>query len=120
MQRACGRWNGLARGRCIACICSARPSEANVITLSPDTLKEVIAEARLAPSVHNLQPSRWRLVGDNVLLLGDSSRAIPVADPVGRDWRVSEGANFEGLSMAVGRRRSQVVRSAQCELGWAT
>jgi len=80
-----------------------------VITLSPDTLKEVIAEARLAPSVHNVQPSRWRLAGDTVLLLGDSSRAIPVADPVGRDWRLSHGAHFEGLAMALARRGAQAV-----------
>src|SRR5262249_30200177 len=81
----------------------------NVITLLPDTLKEIIAEARLAPSVHNVQPSRWRPAGDQVLLLGDTSRAIPVADPTGRDWRLSHGAHFEGLAMALARRGAQVV-----------
>jgi nitroreductase len=85
-----------------------------VITLSPDTLKEVIAEARLAPSVHNVQPSRWRPARDIVHLLGDSSRAIPVADPVGRDWRLSHGAHFEGLAMALARRGAQVVELSLC------
>src|SRR5262249_18560932 len=85
------------------------PRRPTVITLSPDTLKEVIAEARLAPSVHNVQPSRWRPAGDKMLLLGDSSRAIPVADPTGRDWRLSRGLRCEGRAMALARRGAQVV-----------
>jgi len=79
-----------------------------VIDLSMDVLKAVVAEARLAPSVHNVQPSRWHLASDRLLLLGDPSRAIPVADPVGRDWRLSHGAHLEGLSLALAARGARL------------
>jgi nitroreductase len=69
-----------------------------------DLLKAALDEARLAPSVHNVQPTRWRVLGDRLLLLGDPARAIPVADPAGRDWRLSHGAHFEGLSLALAAR----------------
>jgi hypothetical protein len=80
-----------------------------VIELSMDVLKAALAEARLAPSVHNVQPSRWRLAGNRLLLLGDPSRAIPVADPAGRDWRLSHGAHLEGLSLALGARGARLI-----------
>lgn len=79
-----------------------------MIELSTDVLRELVAEARLAPSVHNVQPSRWRLAGSRVLLLGDPSRAIPVADPAGRDWRLSHGTQLEGLSLALGARGARL------------
>lgn len=40
--------------------------------LTPDLLRELVAEARLAPSVHNIQPTRWRLLGDGRLALAIS------------------------------------------------
>jgi hypothetical protein len=75
-----------------------------MIELSPDDFRAVMAEARLAPSVHNVQPTRWRLSGGTIQLLGDQTRSIPIADPAGRDWRLSHGAAFEGLSLAMARR----------------
>lgn len=72
--------------------------------LSRDLLREALAEARLAPSVHNVQPSRWRLAGDRLELLGDTARALPVADPNGRDWRLSHGAHLEGMALALAAR----------------
>jgi hypothetical protein len=75
-----------------------------MIELSADLLRTLVAQARLAPSVHNVQPSRWRLAGNRLLLLGDPSRAIPVADPAGRDWRLSHGAHLEGLALALAAR----------------
>lgn len=75
-----------------------------MIELSNGDFFAVIAEARLAPSVHNVQPTRWRLRGGVVELLGDPTRSIPVADPKSRDWRLSHGAAFEGLSIAFARR----------------
>lgn len=67
-------------------------------------LEELVAEARLAPSVHNIQPTRWRLAGDRILVLGDPARKLPVADPTGHDLRLSHGAAVEGLSLALGKR----------------
>ena len=72
-----------------------------MITLARDEFRSILAEARLAPSVHNIQPSRWRWQGGNLLLLGDTVRSIPVADPSGRDWRLSHGAALEGLEIAL-------------------
>lgn len=68
-------------------------------------LEELLAEVRLAPSVHNIQPTRWRLLGDDaLLLLEDIARRLPAADPSGHDVRLSHGAAIEGLSLALGRR----------------
>ncbi len=68
-------------------------------------LEDLLAEVRLAPSVHNIQPTRWRLLGnDALLLLEDVTRRLPAADPSGHDVRLSHGAAIEGLSLALGRR----------------
>ena len=74
-------------------------------------LEELLAEVRLAPSVHNIQPTRWRLLGDDtLLLLEDISRRLPAADPLGHDVRLSHGAAIEGLSLALGRRGLQIAQ----------
>lgn len=68
-------------------------------------LEQLLVEVRLAPSVHNTQPTRWRLIGgDTLLLLEDVARRLPAADPSGHDVRLSHGAGIEGLSLALGRR----------------
>lgn len=72
--------------------------------LDPSLLEELLAEVRLAPSVHNIQPTRWRLDDDTLLLLEDIERRLPAADPSGHDVRLSHGAAIEGLSLALGRR----------------
>ncbi|CCE12236.1 hypothetical protein BRAS3843_980031 [Bradyrhizobium sp. STM 3843] len=73
--------------------------------LSPELLRELVAEARLAPSVHNIQPTRWRLAADcRLVLLDDCMVRVPVADPSGHDVRISHGAALEGMSLALGRR----------------
>jgi hypothetical protein len=61
----------------------------------------LIEQAILAPSVHNVQPARWRLVGkDELLLLEDKSVRLAVGDPTGHDARISLGAAAEGLRLA--------------------
>lgn len=73
--------------------------------LTPELLRELVAEARLAPSVHNIQPTRWRLLGDGrLLLVDDTSVRAPVADPEDHDVLVSHGAALEGMSLALDRR----------------
>lgn len=66
--------------------------------------QDLVAEARLAPSVHNIQPTRWRREGDAIFVLADETRSLPVADPSGHDVRLSHGAAIEGLSLALGLR----------------
>ncbi|WP_244624168.1 MULTISPECIES: hypothetical protein [unclassified Bosea (in: a-proteobacteria)] len=74
-------------------------------------LEELLAEARQAPSVHNIQPTRWRLIGgDELLLLEDVARRLPAADPSGHDVRLSHGAAIEGLSLALGRRGLRIAQ----------
>lgn len=73
--------------------------------LDRSILETLLAEVRLAPSIHNVQPTRWRLLGDDtLLLLEDVGRRLPAADPSGYDVRLSHGAAIEGLSLALGRR----------------
>lgn len=79
--------------------------------LDHSLFETLVAEASLAPSVHNIQPTRWRLLtADTVLLLEDGQRSLPAADPSGHDVRLSHGAALEGLSLACGRHGLRVSR----------
>lgn len=72
--------------------------------------RALIAEAMLAPSVHNVQPARWRLVGDDGLVLfEDCSVRLRIGDPTGHDAAISLGAAAEGLRMAATRRDAALV-----------
>jgi hypothetical protein len=75
------------------------------MNLDTDDLAALAAEANLAPSVHNTQPTRWRL-GDagSVLVLEDTARRLAVGDPNGRDAAVSHGAAIEGFAMSCAAR----------------
>lgn len=73
-------------------------------------LEDLVAEARLAPSVHNIQPTRWRRDGGALLVLADEARRLPAADPLGHDVRLSHGAAIEGMSLALGRRGLRIAR----------
>lgn len=73
---------------------------------APDrsTQRALVAEAARAPTVHNVQPARWRFGADGrVVLYRAVDRALPVADPTGHDVRVSLGAAWEGMSIALSR-----------------
>lgn len=70
--------------------------------------ERIVDRARLAPSVHNIQPTRWsRDAIGRILLLDSPSVRLPVADPDGRDVRISHGAALEGTVLAL------------AEAGWA-
>lgn len=75
------------------------------MTLDAQTFRALVAEAALSPSVHNTQPTRWRLTPDGrVRVLEDTSRRLPIGDPEGRDLHVSHGAAVEGFCLAASRR----------------
>ncbi|HET9767247.1 MAG TPA: hypothetical protein VFS60_10385 [Thermoanaerobaculia bacterium] len=81
--------------------------------------RELAAEAARAPSVHNVQPARWRfLPGGEVLLFRDLARTLPAADPSGHDVLLSMGAAFEGMALALSKRGIALV--VERELGEAT
>lgn len=68
-------------------------------------LAAIVASARLAPSVHNIQPTRWSLdTAGRILLHDDPAIRIPVADPDGRDVAISHGAAIEGTLLALAMR----------------
>jgi nitroreductase len=76
---------------------------------------ELVAEANLAPSVHNIQPTRFRFLDDDVIEIHeDPSRGLSVGDPTGADNAKSLGAATEGLVIALAARNiaTAVSRSA--------
>lgn len=61
--------------------------------------------ANRAPSVHNIQPARFRFEPDGAItLLEDRSRRLFVGDPHGADNQKSLGAAAEGLVLALSER----------------
>jgi hypothetical protein len=63
--------------------------------------REVVALARLAPSVHNTQPWLWYGEGDVLELWADRERALDVLDPQGRQLVLSCGASLLHARLAV-------------------
>ena len=72
--------------------------------MTPQLALELAAEASLSPSVHNVQPARWRFSNDGAILFEDTTRRIPAGDPTGRDTRTSLGSAIEGLSLVLSAR----------------
>jgi hypothetical protein len=62
--------------------------------------RTLIGTAIRAPSSHNSQPWRFRIVGDRVELYRDRSRALPATDPAGRELVISCGAALGCLAIA--------------------
>ena len=80
---------------------------------SPREFLEIVREASRAPSVHNIQPARFRHPAPGVIELHvDASRSLPVADPSGRDVRTSLGAACEGVRLALAERGFAIARIA--------
>ena len=68
--------------------------------MTPDLLRRFVARAIAAPSVHNVQPARWRIEGEDLVLLEDPTRRLTVGDPTGHDAAISLGAAAEGAVLA--------------------
>lgn len=65
-------------------------------------LQRIISPASAAPSIHNTQPWRFRVAGDDLLELhADPDRMLWVADPHGRALHLSCGAALFNLRLAV-------------------
>ena len=63
--------------------------------MTPDLFRRLVAEAALAPSVHNVQPARWRQDGDAALLFEDPAVRLPAGDAQG--WGRFAGAGALAL-----------------------
>lgn len=73
----------------------------------------LIAEAALAPSVHNVQPARWRSIGDDgVALFEDLRCRLTIGDPRANDAGISLGAAAEGMRLAASRHGLTLVPAA--------
>ncbi len=68
---------------------------------SEQQLHFLLNYAVLAPSVHNTQPWLFRIVGSEVELYADRTRALAVADPEGRQLIISCGAALFHLQVAM-------------------
>ncbi|MEM9341607.1 MAG: hypothetical protein AAGA87_01035 [Pseudomonadota bacterium] len=80
--------------------------------MTPETLAQVVAEANLAPSTHNTQPTQWRLDGDGLILSLNPQRFLPVGDPTNRDARLSMGAALYGTELAL-KSRGYTIRATE-------
>lgn len=65
-----------------------------------ERLLRLVDAARLAPSIRNTQPWRFRVGASTVEVLAERSRSLPVADPEGRGLLVSCGAALAFLEVA--------------------
>jgi nitroreductase len=76
-------------------------AETAALALSAQDTRAVLTTASLAPSVHNTQPWRFRLLPDRIELHADLSRALPATDPAARELRLSCGAALFNLRLAL-------------------
>lgn len=65
-----------------------------------ERLRFLLQWAVLAPSRHNAQPWVFEIVGEEVRVHADPSRALPAADPDGRQLLMSCGAAIVNLRLA--------------------
>ncbi len=68
-----------------------------------DQLRFILQYAVLAPSSHNSQPWLFELGNDQVDVLADRTRALPVVDPDDRELTISCGACVHHLVLAIRR-----------------
>jgi hypothetical protein len=65
-----------------------------------ERLRFLLAYAVLAPSRNNAQPWTFEIEGDEARIYADTSRALPVADPDGRELVMACGAAMVNLTTA--------------------
>jgi len=69
-----------------------------------EVLQEAAAAATRAPSSHNTQPWRFRIVGDRLLILADYDRHLPVIDRERRQLLMSCGCALFNARVAIRAR----------------
>ncbi|MBV9143713.1 MAG: nitroreductase family protein [Pseudonocardiales bacterium] len=69
--------------------------------LSATEVESVLEAASRAPSVHNSQPWRFRILDHQIELHADLDRRLPATDPENRELRLSCGAALLNLRLAL-------------------
>jgi hypothetical protein len=70
--------------------------------MTPEQRLALAAAANRAPSVHNIQPARFRFDdARTITLMEDQRRRLHIGDPLGKDNQKSLGAAAEGLVLAL-------------------
>ncbi len=73
--------------------------------MTPEVFAEIVADAALSPTAHNIQPTQWRRIdARTVATIQAPNRSLPAGDPTGRDLAASHGSAVEGFILAAGRR----------------
>ncbi|WP_242347018.1 Acg family FMN-binding oxidoreductase [Anaeromyxobacter terrae] len=98
-----------------------------------ERLRFLLRYAVLAPSRHNTQPWLFEVEGDEVRLFADATRALPAADPDGRQLLMACGAALVNLRVAAqhfghtisvevlpGHRADGLVARVRLEERWAS
>lgn len=62
-----------------------------------DKARFAVRYAVLAPSSHNTQPWKFAVIGDELSIIADRSRGLPVVDPFDRELMISCGAALFNL-----------------------
>lgn len=73
----------------------------STLGLSPERTEEVVRLAGMAPSLHNRQPWRLRLLPNLIELHFDPGSRLPAADPEDRELRLGCGAALLNLRIAL-------------------
>ncbi|MCC8154172.1 MAG: nitroreductase [Tannerellaceae bacterium] len=77
---------------------------ANVSAQNPDYLF-MIEQAVKAPSGHNTQPWLFRINDDNIQILPNYDKSLPIVDPDNRELFISLGCAAENLLIAASQKR---------------
>lgn len=70
------------------------------VTIDQTALKQAVAAAVQAPSLHNSQPWRFRLRANVVEVLSDPDRVLAASDPTGWAMRITCGAATFNMRLA--------------------
>jgi nitroreductase len=85
-------------------------SDEDEASIDDAVFREIVDEAKRAPSKLNAQPARWRLTHGCVLeLLEAPERRLFASDPSGRAHRIALGCAWEGTRIALQRRGYRIV-----------
>lgn len=81
-------------------IFSILTKEAEMMSI-PEHMVQILGYASLAPSSHNTQPWRVKIISDSEFVIqSDSTRRLPKVDPDNRELLLSIGAFWENLDQA--------------------